>query len=64
MLHTGSGAVIAPVYPANDDATRRVMEETRAALTAGASPAAALREARRLNDPAGRLAAFSFVSFG
>lgn len=40
------------------------MEETRAALTAGASPAAALREARRLNDPAGRLAAFSFVSFG
>ena len=64
FLEMGSRAVIAPLFPVRDSATRSVMEVVHDQLAAGATPAQALAVARRTDDPEERLAASSFLCFG
>jgi hypothetical protein len=60
----GSRAVIAPLFPVSDSATRCVMEVVHGQLASGSTPAQALAVARRADNPEERLAASSFLCFG
>ncbi|MFW2339427.1 MAG: CHAT domain-containing protein, partial [Acidimicrobiia bacterium] len=64
FLEMGSKAVIAPLFPVSDAATRAVMEVVHDHLASGSTPATALAEARRTESPEERLSASSFLCFG